>query len=216
MNLKHALVGLSALLLSAIAAPAGAVNLVTNGSFEQTSLSTSGFVTNSDLTGWTTTSGYTFEVFPGTETTGIGNGVKLYPGAGGSIPTSPDGFKYIASDGGYLTGTLSQTINGLVIGQQYAVSFYQAGAQQQGYDGSTTDKWLVSLGGQQQSSSLINNPSHGFTGWQAQSLIFTATSTSEVLGFMSVGTPTGVPPFALLDGVSMTAIPQCRSRRPGH
>lgn len=82
INVKRALVGFSALLLSAIAAPAGAVNLLTNGSFEQTSLSTSGFVTNSDLTGWMTTSGYTFEVFPGMETTtGIGSGVKLYPGA---------------------------------------------------------------------------------------------------------------------------------------
>ncbi|MDB5396385.1 MAG: hypothetical protein JWM91_3891 [Rhodospirillales bacterium] len=92
INVKRALVGFSALLLSAIAAPAGAVNLLTNGSFEQTSLSTSGFVTNSDLTGWMTTSGYTFEVFPGMETTtGIGSGVKLYPGPAATCWRAPCG-----------------------------------------------------------------------------------------------------------------------------
>jgi hypothetical protein len=209
MNVKLVLAGLSALIVSALAMPAQAINLVTNGSFEQTSLSTSGFLTNSDVTGWTTTSGYTFEVFPGTETTtGIGNGVKLYPGAGGTIPTSPDGFKYLAADGGYQTGTTSQTINGLVVGQKYALTFYQAAAQQQGYTGATTDYWQVSLGAETHNSTVMNNPSQSFTGWQAQSLLFTATATSEVLGFMAVGTPSGQPPFALLDGVALNAVPE--------
>jgi len=209
MTMKNALAGLAVLLLLAIALPAQAYNMVTNGSFEQTSLSTSGFLTNTDVTGWTTTSGYTFEVFPGTETTtGIGNGVKLYPGAGGTVPTSPDGFKYLAADGGYQTGTTSQTIKGLVIGQQYQLTFYQAAAQQQGYTGATTDYWQVSFGSQSQNSTLMSNPSQSFTGWQAQSLLFTATSTSQVLGFLAVGTPTGQPPFALLDGVSLVATPE--------
>ena len=209
MNMKFALAGLSALLLSALALPAQAYNLVTNGSFEQTTLSTSGFLTNTDVTGWTTTSGYTFEVFPGTETTtGIGNGVKLYPSSTGSIPTSPDGFKYLAADGGYQTGTTSQTINNLVVGQQYQLTFDQAAAQQQGYSGVTTDYWQVSFGSQSQNSTLMTNPSQSFTGWQTQSLIFTATSTSQVLGFLAVGTPAGQPPFALLDGVSLTAVPE--------
>ena len=34
---------------------------------------------------------------------------------------------------------------------------------------------------------------------------YKATSTSEVLSFFAVGTPTGVPPFVLLDGVSLNA-----------
>ena len=38
-----------------------------------------------------------------------------------------------------------------------------------------------------------------------QSFTFTATGPSEVLRFIAHGTPSGVPPFSLLDGVSMTA-----------
>jgi hypothetical protein len=49
----------------------------------------------------------------------------------------------------------------------------------------------------------VTDPSNGFTGWRYTTLIFTATSTSEVLSFLAVGTPSGEPPFSLLDGVSM-------------
>jgi hypothetical protein len=51
----------------------------------------------------------------------------------------------------------------------------------------------------------VDNVNHGFSGWQLQTFDFTANSTSELLSFLAVGTPTGVPPFALLDGVSLTA-----------
>jgi hypothetical protein len=38
----------------------------------------------------------------------------------------------------------------------------------------------------------------------AESMSFTATSTSELLVFLSKGGPTSLPPVALLDGVSLT------------
>ena len=38
-----------------------------------------------------------------------------------------------------------------------------------------------------------------------ESFTFTATSGSEALSFLAIGTPTGVPPFSLLDGVTMVA-----------
>jgi hypothetical protein len=42
-----------------------------------------------------------------------------------------------------------------------------------------------------------------------ENLTFTANSTSELLSFLAVGTPSGnLPPFALLDGVSLTAVPE--------
>ena len=37
-------------------------------------------------------------------------------------------------------------------------------------------------------------------------MTFTADSTTDVLSFLANGTPSGVPPFALLDGVSMNAV----------
>ncbi|HEX4505028.1 MAG TPA: DUF642 domain-containing protein [Alphaproteobacteria bacterium] len=183
---------------------------MTNGSFEQTSLSTSGFLTDHDVTGWTTTSGYTFEVFQGTETTNIGNGVTFYGGTTShghtTFPSNPDGFRYIASDGAYETGAITQTINGLEVGAQYQLTFSQAGAQQTGYSGSTTDQWQVSLGGDTQYSDLIRNGSHKFSGWEAQTMTFTATSTSEILSFLAMGTPDGEPPFSLLDDVALEEI----------
>jgi hypothetical protein len=37
---------------------------------------------------------------------------------------------------------------------------------------------------------------------------FTADAVTETLNFLSIGTPTGLPPMALLDGVSVTAVPE--------
>ena len=75
--------------------------------------------------------------------------------------------------------------------------------------GPTTEYLAVSLGGQTQNTALVSGATHYFTGWMQVSQTFTATSTSEVLTFLSVGTPGGSPPTALLDGVSLTvAVPE--------
>jgi hypothetical protein len=45
-----------------------------------------------------------------------------------------------------------------------------------------------------------------FSGWMTQSFTFTADNTSDVLSFLALGGPgASQPPFALLDGVSLTA-----------
>ena len=105
-------------------------------------------------------------------------------------------------------GAISQTVNGLTIGGNYALTFYWAAAQQQGFTGSTTEQWKVTLGSQEQDTAILDNVNHGFTGWKSQTFTYTATATSELLSFLAVGTPNGVPPFALLDGVSMDPVPE--------
>ncbi len=48
-----------------------------------------------------------------------------------------------------------------------------------------------------------------FSGWSLQTFDFTATATSEMLSLLAVGSPAAnLPPFALLDGVSLTAVPE--------
>jgi hypothetical protein len=48
-----------------------------------------------------------------------------------------------------------------------------------------------------------------FSGWMLETLDFTATQTSETLSFLAVGAPAAnLPPFALLDDVSLTAVPE--------
>jgi hypothetical protein len=47
-----------------------------------------------------------------------------------------------------------------------------------------------------------------FVDWTSESLTFTAQGPIETLSFLAVGTPNGLPPFVLLDGVSVADAPE--------
>ena len=121
--------------------------------------------------------------------------------------------------------TLGQTISGLNAGRTYEVTFNWAAAQLRFPDGhlwngDTTDYWSVNLGGTidgnqlvvggtTQNTGVISLPQHHFSGWQSARLRFVATGSVEDLFFTSIGTPpTGAPPFALLDNVVMSQVPE--------
>ena len=126
-----------------------------------------------------------------------------YPGP------SPDGGNFVALDGDpNVNGYLTQTINGLAAGTNYVLSFYWAATQMESSSGPTTEQLQASLGNQTQSTSVVSVASGGFQGWYTQTFTFSATTASEVLSFLSVGTPAGNPPLALLDGVSLVAAPE--------
>ncbi len=223
MIARFALIG-----IAAFSAPvyASSVNLVTDGGFNNVTqgatslIETNGYGAN--LTNWTTTSNYSFLLTASQANSGFYNGLTtaqtytLYTGPSSgtaeqismypTITASPTGGAFIAQDANFMTGTLSQTISGLTVGHQYAVSFYQAAAQQSTYTGGTTDQWVVSLGGQTDYSTQMTDSQGGFTGWSYVTDYFTATATTESLGFTATGT--GAPPFALLDGISMVDTPE--------
>ena len=208
-------------------APAAAFagpNLVTNGDFEQTSMQNSQGIftpdqmTTSNVTGWST-SGYNF-IFGADTATSVGSygsfgQTYLYDGSavsGGSVlGHSPTNGNFVGADGAFEVGAITQTLNGLTKGSNYAVSFSWAGAQQTGFSGATTEQWQVSLGSQTKSTQVMGDANHGFTGWMQQTFIFQATTASEVLSFLAIGTPNGEPPFSLLDGVSATDVPEPES-----
>jgi len=192
-------------------------DLITNGNFEQTTNgpgkmgTISGATTNA--TGWTST-GYNF-IFSATG--GDNNsylqlwGAQNGGAAGNTLGASPDGGNYIGADGAFQTGPISQVITGLVAGQQYSVGFDYAGAQQSGFSGDTSEKWIVNLGNNAataQSTPILNDVSHGFTGWNHEVFTFTADGSSDTLSFLASGTPNGEPPFSLLDGVTINAVPE--------
>lgn len=192
------------------------VNLATNGGFEQLLVANKSSEfgsqqTSQQVIGWTAT-GYNFVFTPSqpADTVGATQGsstLKLWGTNDGGLNTlilSPDGGNYIAADGVYQVGTISQTINGLTPGDRVVVSFWYGGSQQYSYTGATTEGWQVTLGAQTISTPMVSNASHGFTGWYQATLSFVATSTSETLSFLPLGTPSGVPPFSLLDGVVVT------------
>lgn len=197
-------------------------SLVQNGDFSATSLSSpGGYVCNTvGPTCVSTVSDWSANC----SSIGVcGNGGTplslLFPGTGGvafnsfnglSSPAAdaPGGGNTIADDGDVVyRAPVFQTINGLSPGDSYVLTFYQAADQQGGFGSPTTEQWQVSLGAQTQDSTLISDPSGAFTGWSSQSMTFTATSSSEVLNFLALGAPSGVPPIALLADVSLNASP---------
>jgi hypothetical protein len=221
--LRRAGIGVTFLAL-AVAARAN-INLVTNGSFESNG-GNGQLAFNTTADGWSVpalNNSYTFLYGPGTaDTTGAtsqyGNVSLWGPGTGvanGLPATSPDGGFYIAQDSDFQLGAISQTINGLTVGQKYTVSFYWAAAQQFSFNGATSDNWSVSLGSSTQTTDTVNLDSNAFSPWTKQSFTFTADNTSDLLSFFAGGTPQGPPPFALLDGVTMSATPEPALYVPG-
>lgn len=208
------------LAFSMLSAAANAQSLITNGGFETTTAGTGQLGFNTNATGWTSANGtgwngsqpaFNFVYAPGSaDTTGAvawDNGaVKLWgpnTGSNNGLTASPEGGNFIAGDGAYYEGAISQTVSGLTVGQQYTLSFWMAAAQQSGFDGANWSQWNVTFGSESFSTAVMNNPSHGFTGWQQVTQTFTASATSQVLSFLADGGPQGLPPFALLDGVSL-------------
>ena len=117
---------------------------------------------------------------------------------------SPNGGYFFGSDGAYATAPLQQTIDGLTVGAQYTLSFEWAASQFAPAAGPTDQSWSVSFGSDSVQTPTYSLPSQGFSGWMTFTQTFTATSASQVLSFMAKGTPDNLPPFPLLDGVSLT------------
>jgi hypothetical protein len=200
----------------AFAGPALAANLVTNGGFETASRPASFefstvFGTQNDVAGWTASSGYNLLFDSATATTvsadsRFGNTIEKIH----ALPSaSPTGGNFVALDGDTgINGSISQVISGLTVGKSYNLQFSWAAAQLFSRDGDTTEMLNVTFGNDVFSTAVVSNPSRGFTGWFNESARFTATSSSQVLSFLSIGTPNGAPPLALLDGVSLSAVPE--------
>ena len=204
------------------AAPVG-LNLVKNGDFSQTAgVGQIGF--NTTVADWST-GGYNFLFAQGTaDTTGAMSWFKgplmlwgANNGGANALASSSDGGNFIANDGAYGTSEFRQLIDGLIVGQTYELNFEWAAAQQYGFTGATTEHWRVNLGSDAstwQATSIYSNASHASSSWMNASMIFTASNVSQWLSFMAAGTPEGEPPFSLLDGVSLTALPSNEAAVP--
>ena len=157
-------------------------------------------------------------LFAGTAGSAFNGNIGLYAlGSNGTtpntpVPNSPTGGNFVAFDGDpAFNASISQTITGLTPGRTYMLSFWQGAAQQSGTNGATTEQWQVTFATQTRTSTLMNNVDHGWVAWNQQSMNFTVSNSStgtEVLTFLALGGPGGLPPVVLLDGVTMTALPE--------
>ncbi len=110
-------VALVAMTGTAVAGP----NLVTNGSFEDTTLSTKGTF-NGHVSGWSGGSALTYLDTPGTADNGA------YLSVYGPFPkTSPDGGNFVEADGlPNYNSAIYQVLSGLTVGAYYTLTFDQA------------------------------------------------------------------------------------------
>ncbi len=203
-----------------VAIPAtAATNLVANGGFEDAPLGAEHQYVGSQLPGWTIDPSIyryadVYDVNAATTYTvsydgGGGPGSDDRRLAAGFPGVSPSGGNFFGVDGDQQYGSsLSQTVSGLIVGNTYKVTFNWAASQLRNRQGPTTNQWIVSLGNDTQATPVVNVASQGFDGWYTQSFTYTATAASEVLKFVANGGPAGLPPFALLDGVSLNAVPE--------
>jgi hypothetical protein len=210
----------ASLVLAFVAVPAGAANLVVNGSFE-----TNGGVGylgyNTTANGWVNTgptdgrpNAFNFIVDANADKRpGGGFNSELGtiwvwgpqyspdPSANG-FQGSGDGTYFLGGDGAYATGAVSQIVSGLTVGEQYNLSFVWAAAQFTDVpDKSFNAGWKITFGSETTDTETVSVPSRGFAPWRAFSHLFTASNAVQTLTFLATGGPAGVPPFSLLDSV---------------
>ena len=223
MRLTAIILSLSAVATMSTGVANAATNLVVNGNFESTTNGTNKQLANATttetnrttLTGWTSDNGndggYNFVLDANTAKTNASAIWLKNPVTddNNGYTASANGGNIFASDALYYPGTLSQTVTGLTKDATYALTFDYALAQQVGFNGANTDNfWQVGLGNKTYSSSALSIASGGFSGWQTATMYFTAGGTTELLSFLAKTSSPGAPPFLLLDGVSVTAVPE--------
>jgi len=190
---------LSALALT-FSANAGALNFVTNGSFESPDISV-------DPIGCIICSGSwaVFDSIPGWDTL---NGAGIEIQESGTVVNAQHGDQYVELDshpGGNSNSWMVQDIGGLTIGADYLLSFwYQPRTNNSGNDNGIQVYW-----GDDQWGDLVFNIANETTStisdWTEYSLFLTATNPNMFLGFSAVGQPNTLG--GLLDNVSMVPEP---------
>ncbi|SMF94263.1 PEP-CTERM protein-sorting domain-containing protein [Methylomagnum ishizawai] len=201
-------------LLLAMAAASGAQAGLVNGDFE----SNGGFGSSS-ATGWTLDGSATAYILDTTADDSTSNPYNIWGPDNGvnngfTGSTNSGFFLGLQSDVG--TAGISQTINGLTVGNQYALAFEWAAAQLSAASGATTQSISVDFGSDSTNVSTFN-ASQGFSGWLSVNATFTAASTSQTLSFIATGS-SGLGPLTLIDGISLTDItppPPSATPEPG-
>ena len=186
--------------------------------------------------GWTGGTGLISIDAPGTATVDVHANGTSYP-VYGPFADPPSGGNFIQADGNPAYETsFNQVVTGLIVGQAYDLSFWQAAGQQVGFTGATTEQWIVALGGSGfqltccvndpvwgpvdtysnpgadiQVTPLMNTASEGVTPWQYVTVTLTASATTETLRFLAWGnngSEANLPPTVFLAGVNGATVPE--------
>lgn len=231
MNIKSLVLGLA--VAASLGSTAKATELVMNGDLKSGDTAVHVYVNTYDgaITSW--------KVQGAPSNLGTYNAVLIYDVLGGSLPAfmppsyysctaalgfvsgnscmNPDGEgDFINLDGDpAFPAAISQAIpiggpNGLVLGQQYRLTFDWAAVERDDQNGPTTDNYLeVTLGSSlAKITTMTDLPSKGFSGWYTTSYDFTWDGLGSTLTFLAHGNPHGLPPSIDLDSISLTTVPE--------
>ena len=170
------------------------------------------------VSNWTST-GYAIYFIAGKQTTQ--NAAGQFQGSGLeklSLPStqlSSQGGNFVGLDGdpnASFNASLSQTVTGFTVGQRYWFAFDWAASELQSRSGITNEKINFKAVGAVTdlnfTSVTVTTPTQGFIPWRGESLSFVASSTTEVLTFLAQSTSTCLPPFVLLDGLTLSDVPE--------
>ncbi len=133
-----------------------------------------------------------------------GNTAYIIPDSAGQ-GTTPFGSQFLEIH----SDTVGQTIDGLLVGNEYILSYYATIQTNSDYfgDGQIT----ASIAGQDDvlAYSLSGNNPYGSAAfpWTNRTLNFIATSTSELLTFTATG-EFNEDPLAAIDNISISAVPE--------
>ncbi len=169
--------------LSAGNASAALRDAFANGGFEGYTGNTNTF--NSPVPpGWTTTAG-TPDVFDAN--------TNIYGMTCQASSTGGDFLHGIGWDGRpnspYVESALQIGLDGLVIGQEYEISFEQSISYNTG-GGQTDGYWEIVFGSESQIGDILTAPASGIAAsWVWQTLLFTATSTIQTLEVIAHSAP---------------------------
>ncbi|WP_165784497.1 DUF7507 domain-containing protein [Zhengella mangrovi] len=194
--------GLALAILLGLPAQAGAAELLVNGGFEGTPATVDRNVHNATAPlNWSFANGTT-DIFSAATT--FGSYTWQSP------PDAGDFVHGLASP--TYNESILQSVTGLTPGKTYELTFSQATSFSDWSAVGNQGHWVVSLGTQSQAASALTVPATGVAlAWQQQSMLFTATSTTQSLvlkavvdsgnridlGIDSVSLQPYVPPFTI-------------------
>jgi len=188
---------------------------------------------NVNPTGWTGGSGLIFIDAPGisnsSAVTACGSTYLQTYGCPSTLAI-PGGYNEVEADGNpSFESGFSYLVTGLTVGETYSLSFYQAASQQTGFSGPTTNQWIVSLGTDKITDTIVGGfgvysnpdptattvattlmsvPSQGMVNWNYVTVDLTADATSDYISFLAWGdggSTANEPPMIFLAGVDSAA-----------
>lgn len=192
-------------------------SLIVNGSFEQLEFEDKsislGEVFNTNLQafdnknrGWDV-----FTELPGW-TTALGNGIELQKNI---VANSQDGQYHVELDShksGQSNATMSQTIDSLIIGEEYLLEFFYKPRTNNANDNGINVYWhdsVLDFDSSIEAEFSANSTRSLTPNWQAHSILLTATATSMDISFGSFGKQNTLG--GLVDNVSLvgpTSVPE--------